>query len=69
MSVNSDWTVCVRARVCVCASLLPAERPEPGEVVGVVDAVADGDDFVEALDLNAEDLRRETQVSRPRLTH
>ena len=39
----------------------PAQRPEPGQVVRVVDTVADGNDFMEALDLNAEDLHRETR--------
>lgn len=38
----------------------PAQRPEPRQVVGVVDTVADGDDFLEALDLNTEDLHRGT---------
>ena len=35
----------------------PAERPEPGEVVGVIHAVADGDDLVETLDLHTEHLQ------------
>lgn len=37
----------------------PTQRPEPGQVVGMVHAVADGDDFLEALNLNAEDLHTE----------
>lgn len=41
-------------------SASPAQRPEPGQVVGVVHAVADGDDFMEALNLNTEHLHRET---------
>lgn len=53
-------------RVCVCA-LSPAQRPEPGQVVGVVHAVADGDDFLEALDLNTEDLHGETLCHRGRV--
>ncbi len=44
----------------------PAQRPEPGQVVGVVHTVADGDDFLEALDLNTEDLHRETLCHRGR---
>lgn len=39
----------------------PAQCPEPGQIVGVVNAVADGDDLMEALDLNTEDLDREKQ--------
>lgn len=47
-------------RVMVCLSS-PAQRPEPGQVVGVVHTVANGDDFLKALDLNTEDLDRETR--------
>lgn len=52
--------------MCVCVWCLssPAQRPEPGQVVGVVHAVTDGDDFMEALDLNAEDLHRDSQRQR-----
>lgn len=45
--------------VCVCVSS-PAQCPEPGQVVRVVNTVADRDDFLEALDLNTEDLHRGT---------
>lgn len=47
---------------CDCAS--PAQRPEPGQVVRVVHAVSDGDDLLEALNLDDEDLRRETRCQR-----
>ena len=36
----------------------PAESPEPGQVVGMVNSVADVDDFLETLDLDAHDLHR-----------
>lgn len=39
----------------VCVSS-PAQRPEPGQVVGVVHAVTNRDNFLEALDLNTENL-------------
>lgn len=53
--------MCVILRVCVCVCVpSPAQCPEPGQVVGVVHTVTDGDDFMEALDLNTEDLHRET---------
>lgn len=39
----------------------PAECAEPGQIVGVVNAVADGDDLMKALDLNTEDLNKEKQ--------
>ena len=46
---------------CSCVTVpSPAQCPEPGQVVGMVHAVADGDDFMEALDLNTEDLQGET---------
>lgn len=50
--------------ICHCLSIeevihtqqeVPAQRPEPGQVVGVVHTVANGDDFMEALDLNTQD--------------
>lgn len=54
--------------VCVCARCekrtegegSPAERPEPGQVVGVVHTVANGDDLLEALDLDTHHLHKET---------
>lgn len=46
----------------------PAQRPEPGQVVRVVHAVANCDDFMEAFDLNTEDLYRETHISRDETT-
>lgn len=58
--------MCDISCVCVCAPS-PAQRPEPGQVVGVVHAVADGDDFLEALDLNTEDLHGETVCHRGRV--
>lgn len=36
----------------------PAEGPEPGQLVGMVHSVADGDDFLEALDLDGHDLQQ-----------
>lgn len=56
---------CVFFSMCECVFFLslPAQRPEPGQVVGVVHTVPDGDDFVEALDLNTEDLHRESLVT------
>lgn len=45
--------------LCLCASS-PAQRPEPGQVVGVIHTVSDCDDLLEALDLNTKDLHRET---------
>lgn len=36
---------------------LPAERSEPGQVIGVVDIVADGDNLMETLNLNTHHLQ------------
>lgn len=50
--------------VCVCSLRdpfhLPAECPEPGQLIGAVNSVADGDDFLEALDLHRHDLSERT---------
>lgn len=46
--------------LCFWGAYSPAQCPEPGQVVGVVHAVTDCDDFLEALDLNTEDLHRES---------
>lgn len=54
----------VMLQTCKRASS-PAQRPEPGQVIGVVNAVANGDDFMEALDLNTEDLNKEKHQRAP----
>lgn len=36
---------------------LPAEGPEPGQVIGVVDIVANSDYLVETLNLNTHNLK------------
>lgn len=37
---------------------LPAQSPEPRQLVGVINSVADGDDFTEARDLHNHDLHQ-----------
>lgn len=54
----------VMVHTCRWASS-PAQRPEPGQIIGVVNAVANGDDFMEALDLNTEDLNKEEHQRAP----
>lgn len=55
----------MRIIYCVCdtfikyGNTIPAQCPEPGQIIGMVNAVADGDDLMEALDLNTEDLSKE----------
>lgn len=41
---------------CGCS---PAQSPEPGQLVGMVNSVADGDDLLETLDLDSHDLQRD----------
>lgn len=36
----------------------PAERPEPGQVIGMVHIVANGDDLMETFDLDTHHLHR-----------
>lgn len=53
----TNYITQIKPGACRTEQSLPAEGPEPGQVIGVVDIVANSDYLMEALNLNTHNLK------------